>query len=98
MANGAGPRMTTAENRRVAAYCRVSTGGQTVENQRRALEAYAGARGWLTTWFLDEGGSGARERRPGLDALLLAAQRPPIELVLCVKPGRLARAVHHLLA
>src|SRR5919198_552326 len=80
----------------VGMYCRVSTTGQTVENQRSALAAHGAARGWRIRWFLDEAISGKRERRPGLDALMEAARRREIDVVACVKLDRLARSTHHL--
>ncbi len=46
---------------RVALYARVSTGGQTAENQLLALRAFAGARGWAATEYTDQGVSGAHE-------------------------------------
>jgi predicted site-specific integrase-resolvase len=54
--------------RRTALYLRVSTTGQTVENQRRELRAVAKQHGWeVVKEFTDEGISGAngREKRPG---------------------------------
>src|SRR5215831_11966899 len=56
----------------VALYLRVSTGEQTVENQRRELMAAAERRGWqVVAEFSDEGVSGAngRDKRPGFDRL-----------------------------
>jgi DNA invertase Pin-like site-specific DNA recombinase len=84
--------------RRVAIYCRVSTTGQTVENQLLALRAFADARGWVTTEFIDQGQSGAKEKRPQLDALLAAVRARKVDVVACVKLDRLARSVHHLVA
>src|SRR5215468_4648839 len=58
---------------RAALYLRVSTDGQTVENQRRELLAVAKRHGWeIGGEFIDHGISGAkgRDRRPGLDRLL----------------------------
>jgi hypothetical protein len=55
--------------RRVALYLRVSTGGQTVENQRRELAAWAERAGHeVVEVYQDSGVSGAkgREARPGL--------------------------------
>ena len=53
---------------RAALYLRVSTDGQTVENQRRDLLAVAERHGWeIVTVFADEGVSGAthnRDERP----------------------------------
>ena len=56
--------------RRVGLYCRVSTTGQTAANQLLALRAFATARGWTVTEFVDHGVSGAKEKRPALDAHL----------------------------
>jgi DNA invertase Pin-like site-specific DNA recombinase len=84
--------------RRVGLYCRVSTTGQTAENQLLALRAFATARGWVITEFVDAGVSGAKEKRPGLDALLAAARARKVDVVACVKLDRLARSVSHLVA
>jgi DNA invertase Pin-like site-specific DNA recombinase len=62
-----------AKTKRAALYLRVSTDGQSVENQRLALQAVAAQRGWsVVAGYDDNGISGAqgRDRRPGLDALL----------------------------
>ena len=59
--------------KRAAVYLRVSTGEQTVGNQRRELEAAAASRGWsVVAVYADEGISGAegREGRPQLDLML----------------------------
>jgi len=51
--------------KRVAAYCRVSTGEQTCQNQLRDLRDYCRARGWETvTEYVDEGVSGPRIGAP----------------------------------
>jgi len=81
---------------RAALYARVSTTDQTPENQLTALRAFAAARGWRVTEFVDHGVSGAKERRPALDALLAGARARKIDVVACVKLDRLARSVHHL--
>ena len=57
--------------KRAALYFRVSTDGQTVENQRIALESVCEQRGWqVVQVYSDNGVSGAKARsqRPGLDA------------------------------
>jgi DNA invertase Pin-like site-specific DNA recombinase len=84
--------------RRVGIYARVSTTGQTAENQLLALRSFAAARGWAITEYVDHAQSGAKERRPALDALLAAARARRVDLVACVKLDRLARSVHHLVA
>jgi DNA invertase Pin-like site-specific DNA recombinase len=90
----------TAANlgQRVGLYCRVSTTGQTAENQLLALRAFATARGWTVTEFVDHGVSGAKEKRPALDALHAAARARKVDVIACVKLDRLARSVHHLVA
>ncbi len=83
---------------RAALYCRVSTTGQTAENQVLALRSFASARGWVVIEFVDHGVSGAKEKRPQLDALMAAARARKVDVVACVKLDRLARSVHHLVA
>ncbi len=88
----------TPAGARVALYARVSTGGQTADNQLLALRAFAGARGWAATEFTDQGVSGAREKRPALDAMLAAVRVRKVGVVACVKLDRLARSVSHLVS
>jgi len=83
---------------RAAIYGRVSTLDQHLENQIGPLRSYVIARGWHALEFVDHGVSGAKERRPALDALLTAARARKIDVVVCVKLDRLARSVHHLVA
>jgi DNA invertase Pin-like site-specific DNA recombinase len=83
---------------RAALYARVSTTDQHPEVQLESLRGYATARGWIATEFVDHGVSGTRDRRPGLDALLEAARRRRIDVVVAVKLDRLARSTHHLVA
>jgi DNA invertase Pin-like site-specific DNA recombinase len=83
--------------RRAAVYARVSTHEQQPENQLGPLKAFANARGWLVKEFVDHGVSGAKERRPALDALMSAARTRKIDVIVVVKLDRLARSVHHLL-
>lgn len=93
--NGASTRVQPL---RAGVYARVSTVGQTTANQLGALRVFAEARGWLITEFVDDGVSGAKERRPALDALLDAVRRRRVDVVACVKLDRLARSVHQLVA
>ena len=82
---------------RLALYARVSTSEQRVEPQLHALRSYAEARGLeVASECLDEGISGAKDRRPALDRLLADARRRIFDVVACVKLDRLARSVHHL--
>ena len=81
---------------RVALYARVSTESQqargTIGSQLAVLRERVGAEGdEVIAEFCDDGHSGARLDRPGLDALRDAAQAGLIERVWCLSPDRLAR-------
>jgi DNA invertase Pin-like site-specific DNA recombinase len=82
--------------RRVAIYARVSTVGQIPENQLVALRAFSSARGWEVSEYVDTGVSGAREKRPQLDAMLAAVRSRKVDAVAVVKLDRLARSLRHL--
>jgi site-specific DNA recombinase len=82
---------------RVALYARVSSDGQaargTVGSQVQALRAAAAtADHTIVAEFVDDGYSGARLDRPGLDALRDHAEAGAFEVVWCLTPDRLARA------
>lgn len=81
---------------RAALYARVSTADQHTENQLTELRHYAGARGWAPAEFVDKGVSGAKDRRPALDALLAAAKRRQVDVVVCWRLDRLGRNLRHL--
>ncbi|MGH7733201.1 MAG: recombinase family protein, partial [Gemmatimonadales bacterium] len=81
---------------RVAIYARVSTEAQeargTIGSQRAALAERVAAEGHeLVGEFLDDGHSGARLDRPGLDGLRDAAEAGLLDAVWCLSPDRLAR-------
>ena len=87
--------------KRAVLYLRVSTGDQTVENQRRELEAAAEQRGWaVTATYSDAGISGAkgRDRRPGLDAMLKDATRGRFDVVMCWAVDRMGRSLADLIS
>ena len=78
----------TSRPKRAALYLRVSTDGQTSDNQRLALEAVCEQRGWqVVQVYADNGVSGAkgRSQRPGLDALLKDGARGRFNVVLHVR-------------
>jgi putative DNA-invertase from lambdoid prophage Rac len=81
---------------RAAIYARVSTFDQEPENQLAELRRYADARGWTATEFVDRGVSGAKDRRPALDALLQDARRRRCDVVVCWRLDRLGRNLKHL--
>jgi DNA invertase Pin-like site-specific DNA recombinase len=83
---------------RCALYARVSTTDQHNENQLTELRAYAQARGWtITREYLDEGVSGAKERRPALADLTRDARRRRFDVVACWRLDRLGRNLKHLI-
>src|SRR5215469_4343497 len=91
------PGMTRAK--RVAIYLRVSTDGQTVENQRRDLVATAERHGWeIAEEFADAGISGAkgRDKRPAFDRMLKAATRREFDMVAAWSVDRLGRSLQDL--
>ncbi len=82
---------------RAALYARVSTERQadrgTIGSQLALLrEHIATARDELVGEYVDDGQSGARLARPGLDALRDAAEAGLVERVWVLSPDRLARA------
>lgn len=91
--------MSMAKTVRAALYARVSTlNGQDVGLQLDELRQVAGQRGWvLVEEYVDEGVSGAKASRPGLDRLLADAQRGRFDVVLVWKLDRLGRSLQHLL-
>jgi DNA invertase Pin-like site-specific DNA recombinase len=87
--------------KRVGLYLRVSTDDQTIENQREALVAACGNRGWtIVEEFVDEGisGSKGRDKRPGFDRLLKAATRRRIDIVAAWSVDRLGRSLQDLIS
>lgn len=87
--------------KRVALYLRVSTDGQTVENQRRDLVEACEARGWgIVEVFADEGISGAKTRaeRPGLDAALRFMERGKADVLATWAVDRLGRSLQDLVS
>jgi site-specific DNA recombinase len=88
---------------RAALYVRVSTDrqqhAQTIEQQLTQLHSYVAARdGWTVAeehLFRDDGYSGAKLSRPGLDALCDHAARAAFDVVVICAPDRLARNFTH---
>jgi site-specific DNA recombinase len=87
---------------RVAIYVRVSTQrqaqSQTIEQQIERLQVYIRDQGWILEAgqiYQDNGYSGAKLNRPGLDALRDHAALADFDLVLITAPDRLARNYVH---
>src|SRR6201988_3123299 len=83
--------------RRVALYCRVSTADQHPETQLYDLRGMAKQRGYEIVHEYSDVISGAKSRRPGLDALMADARRPRFDVVLVAAFDRVARSVRHFL-
>ena len=85
--------------RTAAIYARVSTDGQTTENQLRELRQVAQRMGWeVVAEYVDHGISGAkgRDKRPQFDALCRGAIRREFDIVMAWSVDRLSRSLQHL--
>ena len=86
--------------RRVGLYGRVSTAGhaQDVDLQMEELRQVAAQRGWtIINEYVDEGISGSKESRPGLDQMMEDARAGKLNVVAVWKLDRLGRSLQHLL-
>ncbi len=82
---------------RVGIYSRVSTHEQTTAAQIDELRSFCGRRGWeIAAEYSDQGISGRRESRPGLDLLLVDARRRQFDCVLVYRYDRFARSLRQL--
>jgi len=83
---------------RAAIYARVSTNnGQDPHMQIRELREYCERRGWeIEGEYVDAGGSGAKERRPQLDALLAVCRKRLVDAVVVYRYDRFARSLRQL--
>src|ERR1700704_2007810 len=89
----------TIQLKQVALYVRVSTDGQTVENQTRELSQIAERRGWqVVETYSDVGisGSKGRDKRPGLDRMLNDAGRRKFDVIMAWSLDRLGRSLNDL--
>src|SRR4051812_38579370 len=85
--------------KRVGIYLRVSTNGQTTENQRRELVAIAARSGWQVIGIYEDAGiSGAkgRDKRPGFDRLLKDATGRKVNMIAAWSVDRLGRSLQDL--
>lgn len=86
---------------KAAIYARVSTDGQTTENQLQELRRAAGRMGWeIYREYVDCGisGSKGRDKRPEFDALLKGAVRREFDVVMSWSVDRLGRSLQDLVA
>lgn len=87
--------------KKAAIYARVSTAGQTIENQLLELRAVAERAGWtVTEEFTDEGISGAkgRDKRPAFDKLCKGAAQRKFDVIMVWSVDRIGRSLQHLIA
>jgi DNA invertase Pin-like site-specific DNA recombinase len=85
------------KQKRAAVYVRVSLDSQDTAMQETELKHSAERRGWETKVYRDHAQSGAKEKRPGLDALMADVRRGKVDVVMVWALDRLARSVKHLL-
>ena len=88
-----------SKSKKVALYARVSTDGQSTENQLRELRAAIGRQAWaIVAEYIDRGVSGAKGRkaRPRFDALLRAVTRKEFDMVAAWSVDRLGRSLQDL--
>ena len=88
-------------HKRVALYVRVSTAGQTVQNQLGELRQVAERHSWqIAHVYADEGISGTkgREGRPEFDKLLKAISRREVDMVAAWSVDRLGRSLRDLVS
>jgi DNA invertase Pin-like site-specific DNA recombinase len=83
---------------RAAIYARVSThNGQDPHMQTRELREYCQRRGWdIEGEYVDARVSGAKERRPQLDALLAVCRKRRVDAVIVYRYDRFARSLRQL--
>lgn len=91
----------TSQFKRVACYCRVSTNLQSsgLEAQERAIKGYCEQNN-ITGFqlFKDEGISGTKSSRPGLDDMMKQVKAGEISTVIVYSFSRFARSTTHLLS
>jgi DNA invertase Pin-like site-specific DNA recombinase len=86
--------------RRAAVYLRVSTTGQTTENQQLELQRVAGQMGVdIIEVYSDQGisGSKSRDKRPAFDRLLKDAAKRRFDLIIAWSVDRLGRSLQDLI-
>src|ERR1035438_8839691 len=83
--------------KRAALYMRVSTLDQHTETQLYDLHEMAKQRGYLIVQEYPDMISGAKARRPGLDAMMRDARRGQFDVVLVWACDRIARSTKHFL-
>ena len=91
-------RVNRPDMKTTALYLRVSTLDQQTETQLHDLRQMAAQRGYQIVEEYTDRISGAKARRPGLDAMMQDARRCRFEVVMVWASDRIARSVRHFLA
>jgi DNA invertase Pin-like site-specific DNA recombinase len=87
-----------SEMKKTAIYARVSTPEQHIETQLYDLRKLAAQRGFeITREYCDQGVSGSKARRPGLDSMMNDARRGEFSVVLVAAFDRIARSTKNFL-
>jgi DNA invertase Pin-like site-specific DNA recombinase len=85
--------------KRVGLYLRVSTSGQTIENQRLELQRVAEQRGWeVVETYTDQAVSGSkgRDQRPDFARMARDAAQGRLDIVAAWSIDRIGRSLSHL--
>lgn len=86
------------KDQKIGIYVRVSTAGQTVENQEREITAHCARQGWtIYKVYRDEGFSGSLSDRPALNELMADARQGRFGILVVWKVDRMARSISHLI-
>jgi DNA invertase Pin-like site-specific DNA recombinase len=84
--------------KKVAIYARVSSNDQHLNTQLYDLRKLAAQRGFeITREYCDQGISGSKARRPGLDSMMNDARRGEFSVVLVAAFDRIARSTKNFL-
>src|ERR1035438_4147261 len=83
--------------KRAACYVRVSTGHQDYELQKRELTEFCKFKHWSIVEVFEDKMSGSKDKRPGLDRMMLAARQGKFDVVVVWRFDRFARSTKHLL-
>ena len=83
---------------KAAIYARVNTTDQHNEIQVRELTEYIERRGWKLTAVYQDKMSGAKARRPGLDAMMADARLRKFDVVSVLKLDRFGRSLMNCVA
>lgn len=83
-------------DKRIGVYLRVSTVGQSTELQRKEIENYLIARGWLSWTIYEDKLTGTTSQRPALKHMMKDAKERKLDLIICWKMDRLFRSLKDL--